>query len=276
MIAGYLDYLWPAEVAPEILAAGVRGFGSDAVVPRIRWHAGPSIERRSVGSAPTAAVEAPATCYATFLDEPGPGSPEHRTALLLEYLRDTTPAHGTAFVVFPLGMHDPRVTALVARAQATLGEAAVRCRRLYLSDLTQTVLDRLRAVAGQPPPPTTSTPPITTVASTALLGTDAAEPAVTPLIAAMQRNYTHAILRLGERIVARQSVFLAEDRADTIDRLLVQNKMSIRADVDADRLLAELAPGGELFGLLTRPLPPEPLAPSLDVLTSDAKVAAPR
>lgn len=234
VVTGGREYLTPRPVEAEVIEVALRPMAPGAVVPRTRW-------------APSGGSPYHAFLYDDVTDR------DRRVALFLEYLADVVPAGGCAVAVLPFeasadaagraAITDERIRHFVGLAQAQAG-ASVRCARLHLSDNTEAVLHRLgnRAERDSLPAPGPTATPLAFVATAPL---DAAH-----------RNYSEAILRLAEPIVARDSVFAGAGRAAHVARLLEHNELTIRADLGPDRVLEQLRPGGELFDLLSRPLPP--------------------
>jgi len=254
VVIGSCEYLLPHPVDTGALAAVVAAHEPGAVLAPARW----------------APREAP---YHTFLYADR-ADRDRRVALFLEYLGDALAADATAIVILPFEpstetsrngtIADERIQHFLARAQATFGEIAVRCWRMYLSDTTQAVLKRLGERTERGSEVATATTPIAVDAFVARW----------PGLAAALRNYTEAVLRLAEPIVTRSSIFTGDGRAALVARLLEQNRLSIRADLGPDRILEQLQPGGELFELMCHPLPPaiEPVHPT--TLAVDAATTA--
>lgn len=220
VVAGYREYFEPHPVPLEAIAAAI---APAAKAPRVRW------------------IE-PAPAYHTFLFEEPPRY-DRRVALFVEYLGDVIGPDETAVVVLPcdrIGAPgvDPRVVDVVGRARASFGPGNVELVHLHVSPNTDAVLRRLLVEAGEAPAAPAEARPLTSPE--------------------MARNWALAVLTVAEQIVGERSVFRGVDRVEQLARALDHNQLHLRTDLDPERVVDELRPGGELFELMTRPLPPAP------------------
>lgn len=225
VVAGDREYLAPWPIPSDHLLRVLRRIDEDAHLPEFAWAAA------AAGS-------------------PAPAFPAH--ALAVEYACDTTPSRSTAFVVLPFespwgARRDARVQAFLEAAEGAVGKPAVGCIHLCLSRNTQAVLQHLdraqgrRDGAGRP-----------SIEIVPLLSDGSEDDHET--IEAFQRNYTEAVLERGQAIVGERGIFTGRGRAAVVARCLAENRLLLRIDLAPERVLAELAPGGELFELLARPL----------------------
>jgi hypothetical protein len=249
VVSGYREFLTPH--LPDVGDALriVRQIDRGAFVPLVRWMKEPTVD-------------------ASFLFAEEARIPD-RVALFLEYLDDVCPPRGTTFVLLPFESAldaaaareepaDPRVEMFLEAAIAHFGAEAVRGRRLYLSETTLGVLRSLDQRRRRAPRSSFAA----RAGGVALVGdgpmTATAVDALGPpaeALGAFERNYTRAVLELASAIAAPHTLFRAQ--AERGAELLAAGELLIRPDLDAERILRAIEPGGELFELLTRPvLPP--------------------
>lgn len=230
VLTGYREYLLPHAVDRAGLTAALRDAIPRATIPLVRW------------------VDGDPVWYHGFVFDDD-AEAERRAALLLEYVQDATATDDTAVVILPFErwsdpssrgatLAHPRVRMFVDLAVATLGPARVKTRRIALSDNTQAVLDRLHQAAGHPAAGPRSAVIPTTLVEGPVFGTS---------LEAMRLNYGASVLALCEEILQRQGVL--GPRADDAPP---RDPLQVRTELPADRILAELEPGGALRGLLTR------------------------
>lgn len=188
---------------------------------------------------------------------------DERAALVIEFVCDASPDDAVVALLLPWEscvvpdmsrLYDARSRRVVALAQRMLGVDRVGCTRFAISKNSQAVLaalDRARAIppSEAPEPDTTGTPP---AVHTLFVETRSSQPKD---YSEMWSNYTRSIIALGEPIVEVESIFGGRDRPDIIATHLERTQLLIRPDVPPDKVLAELAPGGGLHKLFSRPLP---------------------
>lgn len=201
-----------------------------------------------------------------------PADIERRVDLFLDYVADHRNGDASPVVILPfdslLGdapLGDLRLRHFHGRAEERFGPGSVRVHHLGLGGTTAAVLRRLAATSDGSVRPASGIKPIVIEP-----GTLPRESATLP---GMQHNFAHAVLALGERMVKRESVFNGSSQVERISALMAATDLRVRTDLDPERALAELRPGGQLFQLLTSPVPPP--APPPGVLIRPAAVARP-
>ncbi|MEZ4367150.1 MAG: hypothetical protein R2939_12835 [Kofleriaceae bacterium] len=211
------------DAAPLLAALVPEGF-----VPEVRWTGAGALDLGGVLDGEDAAARAA------------------RRALLCEYLDDVAPSGRPVVVVAPdrHASGEPCAAALVEAAAAWWPDGTVRTSSLLLSRPAD---DVLRGLAGAPP-----RQPDDALCLVDATGDDGA---AASLPAAILRNYTRAVLGHGERSLGTQSVWDGAERASRAALLLASSGQWLRADLSLAQVRAALAPGGELFELLTRPQP---------------------
>ncbi|UJR86884.1 hypothetical protein [Sandaracinus amylolyticus] len=179
----------------------------------------------------------------------------HRIDLALDYLRETSVAGDARVLFLPVvsAFGDPssdrRVIELVGAAQRKLSGGRLRCVRWSLSrrsDATLRTVARISAERAERP---------ATVLGLSVETLYVGEGSLSEPPAALTANYNRALLRAAEARLAPGSVFGTRGRAERVAELLEAQGLYVRADAPTEEVVAELAPGGDLHGLLTRPRP---------------------
>lgn len=241
VIIGYREYLDPTPVPREEVLGFLAAHGHTVDLPLIGWS--PRIDD---------------TCYASFTTE-ATGDVGERVALLVEYLQDITMHGDRVAVIVPFESYlehgacvagARRVRRFMDAAIDVLGTHRVRCVALGLSHNTQDVLQQLHEASGRRRDASNVTPAdfeiIELVGERALHG--AAESTT------MRRNYTEAVLQICAQIVSKTLLFDGSRRVATLVDHLAQNQLFMRPELEADEVLEQLEPGGDLYELLAKPL----------------------
>jgi hypothetical protein len=262
LLTGYRELLLPLPLDRGLLGEIVERAEPGAFVPGLDW-------ARPAPSHPSAPPpEMPP--YHTLLHEAA-GGDDRRLELFFDYVEAAAAPGRRPVVVLPYerlvaedAPHDTWPRRFLARAQARFG--VVQVRRLELSRRSTELIRRLAAKVGLPLSPSAD-PAAAQVAPTAAAtpgtfgtpgtpGTIDVEAILGPGPAsdALAFNLNHAILAIGERLVAGTSVFRARaSRAAEIAADLAGSGLRLDLELGVDRVLAELERGGELWRLLVAP-----------------------
>lgn len=242
IVSGFAEYLRPTTVDPTLYLPALGLENETTVVAHARWLQGESALGEHAGTLTSS----------------------RRVRLLVEYLADCAPRHGTVV----LGLRAESITAPVdgGRAFAELVDTIRRTRfvaevesvsrvHLRLNGNTDRVLDSLAEKLDMKRPRPSEPDRVALAGCPARIVDIDGQTSTEDAYDAMVRNYSFSVLTLASALVDRKGVFGSEQRGRLIAEHLVRSEFLIRPDVTAEAFEAELEPGAKLYELLTTPVP---------------------